>query len=737
MLHNYLVFERIRLFRMTAFLKVFTITLCITIGGWLNVFAQSLTDTAALFRIISKARTEELIRSKLRPLMAKKKIDPIIINARLSTQVPVMADTIASMLTFNPDIQRIKDGDELWLKKQLRPENQKKWENTINEFAGKLVTDYPNMWGNLLARDFSDRVIVFHSEIKVLPSARLDVMETIVIYNGNGEKSPDIDYSINYDPNNDIQRGIVRDFPTKYLAKDGFWQKVGFTLKRVTRNGKTSNYNTESLDNGVRIMVGDADIIIEPGLHTYQFHYETDQQIIYHENKDELYWNVNGTGWVFFADSVSSTVHFPSGGNIIENACYTGVQGSTEKFCTSKLWNDSTIHFYTTTRLEAWQGLTIAAAIPKGILAAGPVRDWKKIATDNIGISVLAGTFAGLFLFYFLAWYFKGRDPKKGTIIPQFEPPADLSPADVGYISTQIYGSHLFAAALVDMAVKKYLKIDVETKKFVFKWTSYHFGQPASIGRGDGNHLSKLYGFTPQSMYGQTAEKGKYNASLKSNYDALKTTLEDRFKIRNGKKNTWHGMFVRNDGFTGFGGFIAFAALVFGVIYVINQYTLNMLAVIGFLVLGILTIHGIFVKIMSAYTPKGRETADHIEGFKMYLETAEQKLYQYFTPPEKSLELFEKYLPYAIALQVENAWADKFDDLMQKAIEGGYEPTYYSGSGSSLGRNFSMGAMTSSLSAGLSSSTASASTPPSSSSGGSSGGGSSGGGGGGGGGGGW
>lgn len=157
---------------------------------------------------------------------------------------------------------------------------------------------------------------------------------------------------------------------------------------------------------------------------------------------------------------------------------------------------------------------------------------------------------------------------------------------------------------------------------------------------GDGNHLDKLYGFDPQSMYGQTAEKGKYNATLKTSYDALKTTLEDRFKIRKGKKNTRHGMFVRNDGFTGCGGFIAFGALVFGVIYLISQYTLNMLVAIRLLILGILTMHVIFVKIMSAYTQKGREIADHIEGFKMYLETAEQKLYQYFTPPEKSLELW-------------------------------------------------------------------------------------------------
>jgi len=126
MLHYSLVFERKFFSRLKNLFSAYAIMLCITLGSGIAVFSKTTTDTAALYRIIPKTRTEVLIRSKVMPLMAKKKIDPIIINARLSTQVPVMADTIASMLTFNPDIQRIKNGDDIWLKKQQRPENPKK-----------------------------------------------------------------------------------------------------------------------------------------------------------------------------------------------------------------------------------------------------------------------------------------------------------------------------------------------------------------------------------------------------------------------------------------------------------------------------------------------------------------------------------------------------------------------------------------------------------------------------------
>jgi uncharacterized membrane protein len=179
---------------------------------------------------------------------------------------------------------------------------------------------------------------------------------------------------------------------------------------------------------------------------------------------------------------------------------------------------------------------------------------------------------------------------------------------------------------------------------------------------------------------------------------------------------------------------------MFAIAYNVSLYTDSILKVCGALILGIIVVHSVFVRIMSAYTIKGREIADHIEGFKMYLETAEQKLLEFQTPPEKTLELFERFLPYAIALKVENEWAEKFDAELQKAISEGYKPSYYSTSGSdsiSFSRSFSSGNFGRSISAGLSSTVSSASTPPSSSGGGSGGGGSSGGGGGGGGGGGW
>lgn len=129
---------------------------------------------------------------------------------------------------------------------------------------------------------------------------------------------------------------------------------------------------------------------------------------------------------------------------------------------------------------------------------------------------------------------------------------------------------------------------------------------------------------------------------------------------------------------------------------------------------------------------------DQIEGFKLFLTVAEQHRFEMLHPPEITPEVFEKFLPYAIALGVENAWCQKFDAAIAKANVSGeqpaYNPSWYSGTTS----YHTLGAVgfAAAVGSSLSSSVSSASTAPGSSSG-SGGGGSSGGGGGGGGGGGW
>ena len=149
---------------------------------------------------------------------------------------------------------------------------------------------------------------------------------------------------------------------------------------------------------------------------------------------------------------------------------------------------------------------------------------------------------------------------------------------------------------------------------------------------------------------------------------------------------------------------------------------------------GVVVLHIAFAYLLKAPSGRGRQLMDKLEGFKLYLEVAEKDDLDLRHPPELTPELFEKYLPFAIALGVEQTWAEQFSQVfarLEASADGTYTPHWYHGSFNPT----RMGSFASSVGSNLSSAVSSSATAPGSSSG--SGGGSSGGGGGGGGGGGW
>ena len=152
----------------------------------------------------------------------------------------------------------------------------------------------------------------------------------------------------------------------------------------------------------------------------------------------------------------------------------------------------------------------------------------------------------------------------------------------------------------------------------------------------------------------------------------------------------------------------------------------------------------VFAILMRAPTVQGRKVMDHLDGFKMYMDTAERNRLNMVGEPPMTVERFERILPYAIALGVEKPWSEHFEgELARHAVAdvpaGGYQPAWYHGRAwATSDGGFSR--TVSSVASGMSAAMIAAQPAAASSSGfggGGGGGGSSGGGGGGGGGGGW
>ena len=579
---------------------------------------------------------------------------------------------------------------------------------------------------DLVVVDQTDRILKFFSDIKIKKSGLIQVTEHITIYNGNGEQSwsyshvfPEAERNVN----NDIQHGLIRDFPTIYEDKQGFRVKMPFRVKSIYRNGKEEEYISKNLDNGLRLLLGSASVYLPEGVYEYIISYETSNQLVFHADKDELYWNVNGTGWVFTSDSVSSKITFPADAKIFENACYTGAQGSTERICIGRLLNDSTIFFATTQQLNAYEGLTIAAAIQKNVLAS-PTSTEKFInfLTANWPIPSIFLVLLLIFLINLRNWMKFGKDPAQGTIIPRFEPPGDIWAADAGYIYLQKFKPEQFSAALIDLAVKKGITIDVEKDGAIFKSTIYTFKKGSNTKPALKDFAKQAYQWDLERLYGLKAT-GSYNSSIESLNDQLKSHLESKFRSDSNLNQKKKGLFALNSNAASHGFFYLFV-LGFASLFVPSTLSINI--VIGTLFAFGFVTQFIFYKIMPAYSKEGRKIMDELLGFRMYLATAEERRFDKLNPPEKNIELFEKFLPYAIALECQNEWANKFEEILKVAIaNNSYHPTNYSGD---MSRDMSFSSISDGISSGLSSTVASASTAPSSDSdsGGSSGGGSSG-----------
>ncbi len=545
-----------------------------------------------------------------------------------------------------------------------------------------------------------ERVTDFDVLIEVQKSGDILVTETIAV-NAEGDA---------------IRRGIFRDLP-RYHLKGARKLPYYYDIWKVSRNGEREYYLVELDGNAFRIRIGEADVFLNPGPHQYVIAYMVRNQVRYFGDHDEVYWNATGNYWSFPIDRARVRVKLPEGADATQLAAYTGSQGATERDYAYR-FEDETHLFDATRPLAPGEGLTIAVGFAKGVVdppsAADTFGEWW---TANAALVILGAAALLIGALYAFLWRRIGRDPAKGPVFPRYEPPAGLSPAAVH----QIYyrgakGYTALTASLINLGVKKRLRIDTKKKETVL--TRLADGDAAALADFETRLEADLFGSAQEVSFG-----GKYNAAVTTAYTQLSKALSRLYGAP---------YFKWNRGFLLLGVLLSVGATVLAVKFVIAWTLLHTLFAGALIVMAIAAAY-----FLPAPTTTGQDTRTEIEGFRLYLETAEKlqlnavEIGSDATPP-MTIERYERFLPYAVALGVEKPWTEHFEKLMPKEAAD-YQP-YWSTSHHGGGRSLS--SVNSALVSGLSSGVAS-SMPQSSSSSGSSGGGSSGGGGGGGGGGGW
>ena len=549
-----------------------------------------------------------------------------------------------------------------------------------------------------------ERILSYDSHVDVNADGSLDVTERIVVRaEGNA-----------------IRRGIYRDFPTRYKDRAGNRVVVGFQMIEVLRDGSPEPWFTERKRNGIRINTGNDDFLPTPAQFTFTLRYRTTRQLGFFDTHDELYWNAIGTGWDFPIESGSVEVRLPQAVPMdrMKAEGYTGAQGQQGQDYDARITEPGMARWLLTRPLAPREGFTVVLSFPKGLVTQpNAMQRWMWLLKDNRGVLIALAGLVALLLFCARRWHRVGRDPKPGVIITRYDPPAGYSPAGLRYMQRMHYDTRCFSSDLLSLAVAGNLRIHRE--KGILK-EAWELEKTDTDQRASAEHEALLSKLFPDNT--RTLELKNTNAAEVSGAQlAHSNLLEKRFKP---------ALFKRNGSSIGIALLIVAVSAALAFLLGGGGGIPLIIAVLAVMVAVLIT----FSVLVKAPTPEGRKLLDEIEGLKRYLSVAERDELKQLpgpdAPPALDAKRYEMLLPYAVALEVEDAWTKKFTVAAGAAAVAAATAGIAWYRGSNIG---DLGSFSKAMGSSLTSQIASSSHAPGSSSGGG-GGGSSGGGGGGGGG---
>lgn len=558
-----------------------------------------------------------------------------------------------------------------------------------------------------------EKINSYESYIEIEKDGLIKVKESISVY-ANGTQ---------------IKRGIYKDFSTVYADELGLRHKVEFKIQRVLKNGSPEPYHIEILGNILRIYIGKEDLFIPTGNYFYIIEYETKGQIGFFDDQDELYFNITGNGWNFPISSASAKIKLPQGikEQDVKIEAFTGKSGSKEKNYLGKVYtsDDNTYTEFTTIKeLKNYEGLTTVVGWPKGFVTQ-PTQSEEvgNTISSNISIAIGAILFFVLAIYYLVVWYLKGNDPDTPIIITEYEPPQNISPAGVRYLSKMRYDDGCISANIIDMAIKGFINIrEIEKKFSIQKIRDTYDGLSE-----DEILLSEIF-----------FDEGKNEFLFKStNSDKI---IDASRKLNKKLKKLYSGTYFRNNfiytipplvliliylfiifiespgNFMGlivpiwsllfFIAIFQFMSFVVdsvvsnirnekykekikmlfkymlsgGLLFYLFYFFVFILLLLSFsrsngsfflpifFMYAFIFMHFFFAKYVIIRTKIGHEAHIKILGLKKYLLIAEERRYESELHSEMpiNLSVYEKYLPYAIALDVETNWTKRFKEDLSR-----------------------------------------------------------------------
>lgn len=476
------------------------------------------------------------------------------------------------------------------------------------------------------------------------------------------------------------RRGILRMIPYRYDTGKGVAQQIWIDNISVTdENGRGITTKVSKEGDSIRIRMGDADITLPAGTRkTYVLRYRVDGMLNPQKLKDwdptyELYWNAINDGSDVPTDVATITLRYPTipigrstglrvyygnygSKNYIEsrdlNKEASGSEGMSLRFGPT----ESTIE--RTTVLPPRAGITVVLALPDNLIAPPTFWQWfRRWVMPNLGF----GLPLLVLPFMFIAWVRGGRDPKKGPMVVQFDPPDGLTGPELGTFLDERVDQRDIAAGIISLAVKGYVRILPTESGMLFKRTVATLQLTEKSDRAGLTHFENLL-LSRLASAGNTITPTELRTHVAPYLADMQNSLYESLVTRgyyphnpNSVKTAWV-----------VGGLIAVGIVGFLGYTLTPAKELLPWIVGGVLSAGIVVLFG---SLMPRRTHKGVKTLQLAEGFQEFMRRARADDLQWLSEKHPDAALFEAYLPHAVALGVTEVWAKAFANIMHEMPE--------------------------------------------------------------------
>ncbi|HEY9731248.1 MAG TPA: DUF2207 domain-containing protein [Drouetiella sp.] len=481
----------------------------------------------------------------------------------------------------------------------------------------------------------ASKIVSFNADIVLSKQGVLDVNETI-----------DMDFA------KQQKHGIFRFMPVKFHRDLGTYTTFVRVLSVTDASGQSYHFQKSDAGSDITIKIGDANKLVS-GRQTYKLHYQVARAINFFNNEPELYWNVTGDQSQYSIESAAATIHLPvENSSGVRTQAWVGPPGSRNTVPISETNNVVTVK--TLTALPPGEGLTFAIRMPVGAVTLPKVsqeivwfmQDWWEAFVLPFATAVML----------WIYWLFFGKDKGGSRAVGvEWEPPKDLTPAEVGTLIDEKCDMSDITATLVDLAARGYMKIQKIPYDGILMMSKSDYRFSELTAPSDATPLKLHESLMLNAVFGYVSREsslssltGKFHANIpdirSAVYDSL---LAKKYFARD--PNTDRSTFVT------FGATI----VVVGIFFVIFAGNDLRAASVGFMLSGLVV--ALTSNAMPARTAIGAQALNQCLAFQRFVRKAEKKRIEVLAKEDPTI--FGRLLPYAMVLGCAEQWSKAFQDL--------------------------------------------------------------------------